>query len=151
MNNGADNNTNFGKQDGVDLKDLFTSMVENIHILINANDKNYNQRFDNVVEATKAALAASDRAVTKAEMASEKRFDAVNEFRSTLADQQRNLMPRAEVEIINKSVNEKIDKNDQRLTILEGKRQGISEGMGYIIGIIGVVSAIIAIVSRFIP
>jgi hypothetical protein len=41
---------------------------------------------------------AADRAVAKAEAASERRFESVNEFRATLADQATQLMPRAEAE-----------------------------------------------------
>ena len=106
----------FNNDDGIDLKDLFNSQIENIRTLIESNDRNYNQRFENVIQATAQALAASDRAVSKAETASEKRFDAVNEFRATLADQQRNLMPRNEVDILIRSLNEKIDGAIQGIT-----------------------------------
>jgi len=56
------------------------------------------RRFDDQKSATDVALAAADKmnvaaltaaekAVTKAEVATEKRFDSVNEFRRTLTDQ----------------------------------------------------------------
>lgn len=72
-------------------------------------DRRYQQRFDAQQQALQdalmaqekavnAALAAADRAVLKAEVASEKRFDSVNEFRATLADQAASLMPRGEAE-----------------------------------------------------
>jgi uncharacterized membrane protein YidH (DUF202 family) len=67
------------------------------------------QRFKAAEERTTLALTAADRAVVKAETATEKRFDAVNEFRATLADQASRLMPRAEVEQIVKGMSEKID------------------------------------------
>ena len=139
----------FSHVDGVDLRDLFTAQIDNIRTLINANDKNYNQRFDNVTAATNAALAASDRAVTKAELASEKRFDAVNEFRATLADQQRNLMPRNEVEIINNSLSERLEKIENRLILIEGKGVGIGQGMGYVIGIIGAIIGVVSFLINF--
>ena len=60
-------------------------------------------------EAVNAALAAADRAVSKAELASEKRFESVNEFRATLSDQQRTLFPRAEAEAIFKSLEAKLE------------------------------------------
>lgn len=77
--------------------------------LIEANDARYQQRFQQQGEAltaaflaqksaVDAALAAADRAVTKAEIASEKRFDAVNEFRRSLDDMSRQQMPRLECE-----------------------------------------------------
>ncbi len=44
------------------------------------------------------SFAAAKEAVNKAEMATEKRFEGVNEFRSQLADQARTFIPRNEVE-----------------------------------------------------
>lgn len=140
----------FCSQDGSDLKELFNSQIQQVNVLINANDKNYNQRFDNVIEATKNALAASDRAVTKAESASEKRFDAVNEFRATLADQQRNLMPRGEVEILIKAINEKIDSLNITTISRQSKDTGTREGIGTVALVAGLISTLIVIISRFI-
>jgi hypothetical protein len=60
-------------------------------------------------ESVTIAMTAADRAVTKAETAAERRFESVNEFRATLADSARLLMPRLEVEQIVKSLEEKIN------------------------------------------
>lgn len=140
--------------DEISLKEYFES-------LLIEKDKRYEQKFNDTKIAVDAALIAADKtvaaalagqkeAVTKAEVAAEKRFESVNEFRNTLSDQQRNLMPRSEAEIQFKSLNEKVD-NLKLQNISElGQGMGVKEGMGYIIGIIGVVSAIIAILSRFI-
>jgi|ERR1043166_99221 hypothetical protein len=109
-------------------------------------------------EQVSQALASADRAVTKAETASEKRFEAVNEFRNTLADQQRNLMPRQEItvivaamegkiQVIKDALDGKIGIIQQTLLKLEGRRSGISEGWGWAIGIIGLIVAIISIAA----
>jgi len=50
-------------------------------------------------KATSAALGAAERAVLKAESAAERRFEGVNEFRQTLADQATHFIPRAEVQV----------------------------------------------------
>ena len=142
--------TNFGHQDGVDLRDLFNAQIINLHTLIDANDKSYNQRFDNVVEATKSALAASDRAVNKAEVASEKRFDAVNEFRATLSDQQRNLMPRNEVEILINGLNEKVDSLSMAAISKQSEGVGQRTGMATAALIAGVVSAVVGVLVKFV-
>lgn len=86
--------------DGVDIKDLFDAKCENILSLINANDKNYNQRFENVIQATQSALSAADRAVNKAESATERRFESVNEFRQTLSDQAAKFIIRSEFDLV---------------------------------------------------
>src|ERR1700685_214980 len=72
-------------------------------------------RFDAQEKAVNAALAASDRAVNKAEMASEKRFDAVNEFRAALADSARLLMPRSEAEQRMAAIEKMV--NDIKITV----------------------------------
>jgi hypothetical protein len=140
----------FCKQDGRDLKELLTAQINNIKTLIDANDKNYNQRFENVINATQAALAAADRAVNKAEMASEKRFEAVNEFRATLADQQRNLMPRGEVEILVKGINDRIEILSLQQVTRVGQALGVKEGWGWAVGVLGIVTAMIAVTISFI-
>jgi len=150
MSNGIDHNTNFGKQDGVDLKTYFCDRIEALLSLINEKDKNYDQRFSNVTSATKSALEASDRAITKAELASEKRFDAVNEFRSTLADQQRTLMPRTECEIMFRNLGERIEKLAQSDVMRAGQKSGFAEGWGFAAGAVGIIIAILAVISRFI-
>jgi hypothetical protein len=143
-------NSKFGRQDGVDLKDFFEARMKDLRTLIETNDKNYNQRFDFVSEATKSALSASDRAVTKAEMATEKRFDAVNEFRSTLADQQRNFIPRAEVTVIVKSVTDRLEKLENYQLVAVGTAKGTGVGWSYVIGGIGVVSLVVSLILNFV-
>jgi|SRR6185295_2464310 len=97
-------------------------------------------------KAVAAALAAADRAVAKAETAAEKRFESVNEFRSALADNFRTLMPRAEYEAAMKTVNEKIDVLTTRVNAKDERASTWASGWGLIVGLVGVVSAVIAII-----
>jgi hypothetical protein len=73
----------------VDLRDYFTLWLGRLEVF-------YDRRFQDLDAKTTLALAAADKAVTKAEIATEKRFEGVNEFRQTLADQAARLMPREE-------------------------------------------------------
>jgi hypothetical protein len=148
MSNGKDPNTNFGHADGVDLRDLITAQIQNLHTLIEANDKSYDQRFQNVVEATKSALASADRAVTKAESATEKRFEGVNEFRNTLSDQQRTFVPRAEVTIKFDSLDDRLKRIEDKILSIEGSKSGLSQGWGWAVGVVGLVAAVVAILSK---
>jgi Flp pilus assembly protein TadB len=95
-------------------------------------------------EAVNAALAAADRAVSKAEIASEKRFDNVNEFRGTLADQQRTLMPRAEAELLFKTLSDKIDILTQESKGNSGQRIGSHETAGNFFAVGAIIVAIVA-------
>jgi hypothetical protein len=136
--------TNFGRQDGVDLKDLFNAQFINMKTLIDANDKNYNQRFDSVIEATKNALSAADRAIIKAESATEKRFESINEFRGTLADQQHTLIPRSEVEVLIQGLSNRIKTLETYNSENVGKATEQKDVFAYIVGAIGTILAVIA-------
>lgn len=96
--------------------------------------------------AVAAALAAADRAVSKAEAASEKRFEGVNEFRAALADNFRTLMPRAEAEQAMRGLNEKLDILTARVNARDERSSTWASGWGLIVGLVGVVAAIISIV-----
>ena len=96
--------------------------------------------------AVDAALSAAKEAVAKAEAASEKRFEGVNEFRATLSDQQRTLMPRSEQESINKSIMEKLSSHEQRFDRLTGSKSGVRDLMGYIVAIAGLVIAALTVI-----
>jgi hypothetical protein len=102
-------------------------------------------------EAIVAALAAADRAVLKAELASDKRFEGVNEFRGTLADQQRTLMPRSEVEVIVKALNEKIAKLETLSVANTSESIGIRGGWGYAVGLLGAIMLIVSLLRAFRP
>lgn len=134
-----------------DQKELLMKVIE-------ANDVRYDQRFEAskeaitaalsaAKEAITAALSASDRAVLKAESANEKRFEGVNEFRSTLADQQRTLMPRTEAEAIFKNMGEKIDANSKLISETLSNREGRGQGWQYAVGAIGLIATLLSIVS----
>ena len=56
------------------------------------------------------AMTASALAVAKAETATEKRFDAVNEFRAQLADQASSFMPREVAEAQIADLKSRLDK-----------------------------------------
>lgn len=102
-------------------------------------------------KSVSAALTAADRAVAKAEVASEKRFDSVNEFRATLADQANGLMPRGEAEAKLASINDRIVELSRLTERNEGK--GIGQGMvvvyifGALASMAGLASVVIGIVK----
>ena len=116
--------------------------------------------FQSQKEAVNAALAAADRAVAKAEVSTEKRFENVNEFRATLADQQRTLMPRSEAEAVmhsleakleasTKTLTDKIDSITTAQTLTSGKSVGVQFGWQYSVAILGLVLTILGIASWF--
>lgn len=89
-------------------------------------------------------------AVSKAEVASEKRFEGVNEFRATLADQQRTLIPRMEAEALMRALAEKIGKIEQEMTEHRSSKTGVKEGWGFAVGVAGFVALLIGLAMAFI-
>jgi len=77
-------------------------------------NKEFHEHIVQVREETHAALAASEKAITKAEVASDKRFEGQNEFRSQLSDQAATFMPRYEFESSHANLVEKVDDLAQR-------------------------------------
>lgn len=106
-----------------------------------------NAAFSSQKDAVTAALASADRAVQKAEASAEKRFESVNEFRSTLADQQRNLIPRSEVGVMINSLTEKISALEKVIDKLEAERMGIKGGWGYAVGVAGFALVLVSIIG----
>lgn len=100
--------------------------------------------------AIDAALAAADRAVQKAETATEKRFESVNEFRSQLGDQQRTFMPRSEVDLIEKRLSEKVDSALKQLNDMHAERLGVKGGWGYAVAVVMFMVALGSLVFAFI-
>lgn len=102
-------------------------------------------------ESVSVAMSASEKAIVKAEMAAEKRFESLNEFRQQLADQQATF---ARSDLVNQradALEKKIDEvarlgearatdSRDRLTAIEGRGQAYSQGFAWIISIVGIVA-----------
>lgn len=72
--------------------------------IIAERDRLYAARFDAQERASEANIKTQKDAVDKASVASEKRFDSVNEFRNTLRDQQSLFLQRAEYNAAHKQL-----------------------------------------------
>ncbi len=136
-----------------DLSARIVALEANLTALrqvLDERDARYAQRAASQDKAVSSALETSEKAIIKAESATERRFEGVNEFRQTLADQATTLMPRAEytvqhdalralVAAIEKRVND-IQSNQMSLLARGG---GIKETWGYVIAAIGLMIALL--------
>ena len=127
--------------------------------LENERDLRYQQRWEaqnKAVEtamiaaekAVNAALQSAERAVGKADIATEKRFESVNEFRAQLADQSSTLLSRQEYLAGHKALDEKITSIKELQSAGTGASQAISNGWKYalaagtlLLGLAGVILA----------
>lgn len=89
-------------------------------------------------------------AVDKAEQATEKRFESVNEFRMTLSDQQRTFVPRAEYESGHAAIHTEVAELKARLDEIENLKAGGSNTIAWLAAGIGLIIAIIALSRNFI-
>jgi len=113
------------------------SKLNGLREIMLANDVRYSERFEALKAANASALASADRALAKAEAASEKRFDNTNEWRQTMSDMTRTLMSRTEAISMYESNSEKIDDLMSRVKGIEGQSAGKLAFWGYVIGAVG--------------
>ncbi len=130
-----------------------------IHLeaLINTNENLSVQRHNGEHNAVSLALenqramaqqsiAASSEAIRKAELAMEKRFDSVNEFRAQLGDQARTFMPRSEFEVAQNALMERLVKIEGAIAAQASTKTGATAGWMFAVGVVGFVMIITSII-----
>lgn len=99
-----------------------------------AMDTRFQQRFEN-----------ADRAVSKAEFASEKRFESVNEFRATLSDQAASLMTRSEGEAKINALSDRIQDLKGRVDVGDGGKAASTASFTSILAVSGLVISLVTV------
>jgi hypothetical protein len=103
-----------------------------------ADDRRYEQRFE-----------AQGVALLKTETALERRFEGVNEFRATLADQQGRFIAKSEVDEMRRALEARTVDLKERLDALTAERKGIVGGWGYAVGVAGLVALAVSLAVTF--
>ena len=108
------------------LEQRFNATRDAVHDLRSLLDERYatqtkalDAAFKAAEQAVAVALANAEKATVKAEDASEKRFEGVNEFRKALSDQTSTFIPRAEYDTAHASLADRVTANADRLAALE--------------------------------
>lgn len=116
------------------------SELELLRTVMEERHQAYAEKFESAVALSLERLARieqkfveAERAVTKAEAASEKRFDAVNEFRAQLKDQQNLLIPRAEAVVKFDAISDRMAVLADALTRIRGQADG-AHGLWVVLG-----------------
>lgn len=128
------------------LEIALQSVNRAMDIAISRVDKEFHEHLIQVREETKTAFMNSERAIQKAEVANEKRFDGINEFRGQLRDQAATFMPRTESISMHAATAEKISDIMTRLDRQEGRGSGLNSGWGLLLGAVGLLAAVVTIV-----
>lgn len=105
-----------------------------------------------MVERDKAiniALAAAKEAVAVAEANADKWRMNANEWRGAMNDREKTFLPRSEFETYRDSTQTALGLEKTRADKDEGKGVGLSSTWAYILGGIGAIGGILAIITRF--
>jgi len=95
--------------------------------------------------ALRAALAASEKAVSKAEDNAEKWRANANEWRAAMTDKDKLLLQRTEFETYQKTMNAALAAETKRADIDQGRGSGLSMGWGILVAVIGILLTMAAI------
>jgi vacuolar-type H+-ATPase subunit I/STV1 len=108
-------------------------------------DRRVLDRFEAQQRSVEQLSEASERALTKAETATENRFASVNEFRAVLTEQSGTLATRSEVNIITRQLEDRVREIQSRMDRLQGNASGFHAGWSYVIAGVAVSGTLIAI------
>jgi hypothetical protein len=104
----------------------------------------------NVRRETAIALEAADKAVTKAEVAAEKRFDALNEIRGQLADQIARFVPREVVDATLSQMEQRLNTLEGRTRYTDGKSRGSQRAQETVIANLAIGIALLSAIGTLI-
>jgi two-component sensor histidine kinase len=119
--------------------------IHEIERLIDAKLTTLRTIIDLQAEKSVNLLAASDKAISKAEAATEKRFESVNEFRLTLSDQTKSFISKVEFEALRDTTGTRISGLSSRLDKIEGKAVGLTAGWIYLLGGLSAVGTVVSV------
>ena len=103
------------------------SLREYLMAQINAVERRSELRFEAMKEQIDAAFKSSQLAIDKADTATEKRFEGVNEFRAALSDQATRFVTSETLYALGDKLQASIDRNREDLTSL-ANRINLREG-----------------------
>ncbi len=115
--------------------------------LITANDARYEQRFISTEKLNAVAIVNADKAVSKAEIANEKRFDNTNEWRAAMQDRDKLTISRDAAEARFSALSDRIAALDVRLEKTESLKEGAGHTWKVIAAVLGALLAVVSIVA----
>jgi len=114
------------------------TLLVHVTALLRAAELKNQQQFADQDKAVRAALAEQEQAVGKAEINAEKWRANANEWRAAMTDRERNFAPI-----------QRVDSIEHRLDRMEGKGLGVSAVLGYLVGVVGLVAALVSMFHKW--
>jgi len=130
------------------LAELIDDNKTNFEVRLAEIDKRYEQRFTSQQEATRAALAAAQMAVDKAEANAERWRSNANEWRAAMNDKDKLFMPRLEVNPRLDAVDKSISELNTVRDIAIGKASQNSMFLTLIIALAGLIIGLVTLFVR---
>jgi hypothetical protein len=124
------------------------TLKEHFEGLLAKSDQRTEEHFKHQEIAVTTALANTEKAIGKAELATEKRFDSVNEFRLTLSDQTATF---ARTDLLNAEVRrleEKIASTAKDIADTRSRSSALMIALTVLLTVIGVGVGVITLVAR---
>jgi hypothetical protein len=129
------------------MASLSNSELDSFKELMEERDKRYSQRADSQDKAVATALATSKEAILKAETATDKRLEGLNELKGMAQDQAATFARISEVNLRFDAVNKTVEQLSDTIKQKVAATSGMKELWGYIVGAVGVLLAVAAIIS----
>jgi hypothetical protein len=126
--------------------DRIIDQIGSVDRITDAKFVTFRTLIDSQAEKVALALAAADKAVSKAEVATEKRFEGVNEFRAALNDQTRLQVTTDKFDSVIDGLNGRIRSLETRIEKAEGQGLGARENKTGIYAAIAAAVGLLAIV-----
>ena len=99
-------------------------------------------------EGVNAAMASAEKAILKAETATEKRFDSVNEFRQAMRDQQETFANKSETNMRLEDLAKRLDRVTSGMELSNGRSTGIERAALLVSWVLTFAVAVAAIIWR---
>ena len=113
------------------------SLREYLTALINAVEQRSDQRFESMRVMVETAFSTAQTAIDKAEAATDRRLEGMNEFRDSLSDQASRFVTKEQIDLLVGKIEAEIARNREDLDALAKRidiRQGQLEGSKLTIG-----------------
>jgi len=135
---------------GIPQREHFDEKIDALEKHISGRFTDLERHLSTKIEAVGTASAIANevarQAVTKAEVAVERRLEGLNELRSLVGDYQRTLLPRAEADNRFSNIEAKIDKLEKSVDDRTAHAGGLAAGWAYLIAAAGLAAVVVGIV-----
>lgn len=135
------------ERNDVEIAELRANL-KSLREIVDERDRRYEDRFKATDDRTGLALTSSEKAVQKAEIATEKRFDSVNEFRGQLKDQAATLLPRSEADVKFNGFTKEIEELKKSMLTSQGRTSGFNASWGIAVSVALLAIALIGLILR---